>query len=111
MLAKKIKLIYNHAVHHLQSFNIGDHVVIEHPIKKGWFTPAIVVEIGLNRDYMLKTPSSRLFRRNRQMVWRRVPVMPGERCLGPSERPSPSPEEIPAEPRYVEVASGSKEPR
>jgi hypothetical protein len=36
-----------------------------------------VVEIGQHRDYLLKTPAGRLFRNNRRMLQKRIPVMPG----------------------------------
>ena len=42
---------YNNTAHQLPPFSIGDHVVIPVVISKCWSTPAVVVEICLNRDY------------------------------------------------------------
>ncbi|KAI9550722.1 hypothetical protein GHT06_006517 [Daphnia sinensis] len=55
---------YNRTAHALQPFSIGDHVIVQHPISK--YT------------------SGRLFRRNRRMLLKRVPVMPGYSTPGPS---------------------------
>ncbi|EFX83596.1 hypothetical protein DAPPUDRAFT_100188 [Daphnia pulex] len=68
-----------------------DHVVIQHPISKCWSTPAVVVEIGPHRDYLLKTPAGRLFRRNRRMLRKRVPVMPGTKSTSTPTPPAPIP--------------------
>jgi hypothetical protein len=48
---------YNKTAHQFPPFSIGDHVIIQHHISKCWSTPAVVVEIGPNRDYLLKTPA------------------------------------------------------
>ena len=56
---------------------VGDHVVAQHPVRKHWTTTGIVVEIGPNRDYLVKSSAGRVCRRNRRMLRRRVPVMPG----------------------------------
>ncbi|EFX81183.1 hypothetical protein DAPPUDRAFT_317954 [Daphnia pulex] len=61
--AKEVQIEhYNKTAHSLPPLSIGDHVVIQHPISKCWSTPAVVVEIGPHRDYLLKTPAGRLFR-------------------------------------------------
>ncbi|KAI9550253.1 hypothetical protein GHT06_000602 [Daphnia sinensis] len=87
---------YNRTAHALQPFSIGDHVIVQHPISKCWATQKsaqIVIissrncstpnlqmlgnsEIGPNRDYIVKTPAGRLFRRNRRMLRKRVPPAP-----------------------------------
>ena len=85
---------YNKTAHQLPPFSIGDHVVIQHPISKCWSTPAVVVEIGPNRDYLLKTPAGRLFRRNRRMLRKRIPVMPGTKSTPTSMPPAPAPPEV-----------------
>jgi hypothetical protein len=51
-------------------------VLLQDPKTKRWFTPGIIVETGNHRDYLVKTPAGRLFRRNRRLI-KRVPVMPG----------------------------------
>ncbi|KZR99982.1 Uncharacterized protein APZ42_003925 [Daphnia magna] len=92
--AKEVQIEhYNRTAHPLQPFGIGDHVIVQHPVSKCWATTAIVVEIGPNRDYIVKTPAGRLFRRNRRMLRKRVPVMPGNPPTGPSIQPPPTPPE------------------
>ncbi|KAI9562478.1 hypothetical protein GHT06_009914 [Daphnia sinensis] len=54
---------HNHTAHPLPPLAIGDRVIIQHPISKRWLTQGIVVEIGAFRDYLIKTPAGRLFRR------------------------------------------------
>jgi hypothetical protein len=51
---------YNRTAHPLQPFGIRDHVIFQHPVSKCWATPAVVVEIGPNRDYIIKTAAGRL---------------------------------------------------
>ena len=75
-------------------------MIVQHPISKQWATPAIVTEIGPNRDYIVKTPAGRLFRRNRRMLRKRILVMSGKSTPGsfiqPAPTPSPPLEENPA---------------
>ncbi|KAI9550690.1 hypothetical protein GHT06_006285 [Daphnia sinensis] len=47
-------------------------------------------KIGPNRDYIVKTPAGRLFRRNHRMLRKRVPVMPGNSTPGPYIQPAPN---------------------
>ena len=61
----------------------GDRVVIQYPVTKIWATPGVLVEVGPNPDYMMKTVrmktcAGRLFRRNHYLLRRRVPLLPGE---------------------------------
>ncbi len=57
-------------------------MIVQHPISKQWATSAIVTEVGPNRDYIVKTPAGRLFRRNRRMLRKRIPAMPGKSTPG-----------------------------
>lgn len=68
---------FNRRAHPLQPLQIGDHVVIQHPTTKCWATAGVIVEVGEHRGYMVKTPAARLFRRNRRMLRRRVPILAG----------------------------------
>ena len=85
---------YNKTAHQLPPFSIGDHVVIQHPISKCWSTPAVVVEIGPNRDYLLKTPAGRLFRLNHRLLRKRILVLPGTKSAPTPMPPSPAPPEV-----------------
>ncbi|KZR96014.1 Uncharacterized protein APZ42_009889 [Daphnia magna] len=68
---------YNFSAHHLPVLPLGAHVLIQHHSTKRWDTPAVVVEAGVNRDYIFKTASGRLYRRNHRLLRQRVVVMPG----------------------------------
>ena len=77
---------YNRRAHPLPPLQVGNAVLIQHPISKCWSTPGVIVEVGPNRDYLVKTPAGRVFRRNRRFLRRRVPVMPA--ALLPSTVPA-----------------------
>ncbi len=71
-------------------------MIVQHPVSKYWVSTAVIVEIGPNRDYIVKTPAGRLFRRNRRTLGKIVPYMQGRGGLplGPSIQPAPTlPEE------------------
>jgi hypothetical protein len=74
--------------------SISDHVVIQHPISKCWSTSAVVLEIGPNRDYLLKTPAGRLFRLNHRLLRKRILVLPGTKSAPTPMPPSPAPPEV-----------------
>ena len=61
----------------LSPLSPGDRMLLQHPHSKLWATSGVIVEVGPNRDYLIKTTSGRIFRRNRRLLRRRVPVMPG----------------------------------
>jgi hypothetical protein len=64
---------YNRKAHPLPPLSIGDSVVIQPPITKRWSTPGSIGEVGPFRDYLVKTPAGRLFRRNRRFLRGIVP--------------------------------------
>ena len=68
---------YNASTRPLAPFQVGDHVLIQHPVTKCWATPGIIVECGPNRNYLVKSAAGLLFRRNRRFLRRRVPIMSG----------------------------------
>ncbi|KZS10058.1 TE: Reverse transcriptase [Daphnia magna] len=41
-----------------RSLNIGQHVAIHHPITKRWSTQGVIVGVGANRDYLIKTTTA-----------------------------------------------------
>ena len=59
---------YNRRAHPLPPLSIGDSVVIQNPITKRWSTLGSIVEVGPFRNYLVKTPAGRLFRRNRRFL-------------------------------------------
>ncbi len=76
-MLEKTTNYYNRDAKDLPELTIGDHVLIQNPDSKRWTTPGVVVKTGPNRDYMVKTPSGRIFRRNRRMLRKRTVVLPG----------------------------------
>ena len=66
---------YNRSTHPLPALHIGDSVVIQHHKSKRWSTPGVIVEVGAFRDYLIKTPAGRLFRRNRRFLRLRAPAV------------------------------------
>ena len=68
---------YNSTAHDLKPLAVGNHVLIQRPLSKQWDIPGIIVEVGANRDYLIKTHSGRIFRRNRRFLRQRIAVMPG----------------------------------
>jgi hypothetical protein len=50
-----------------------------------------VFEIGPHRDFLLKTPAGRLFRRKRRMLRKRIQVMPGTKSTPTPIPPAPIP--------------------
>ncbi|KAI9565094.1 hypothetical protein GHT06_008860 [Daphnia sinensis] len=83
---------FNLHAHPLPPFSIGDSVVIQNHITKRWSTPGIIVETGPFRDYLIKTPAGRLFRRNRRLLRRHYPAAkPAPSVHGPPDSPAPPP--------------------
>lgn len=79
---------FNSTAKQLIAFKVGDHVLVQHPTTKRWETTGVVVEIGPNRDYIIKTPAGSALRRNRRMLRRRIPVMPSSlaaACATPAD--------------------------
>ena len=68
---------YNLSARTLPPLQVGNDVLIQHPVTKRWATPGKIIKIGPNRDYLIKTASGCVMRRNRRFLRRRVPVMPG----------------------------------
>jgi hypothetical protein len=49
------------SANHLIVFPLGAHLLLQHHAKQRWDTPAVVVEVSDNREYMIKTASGQLF--------------------------------------------------
>ena len=97
---------YNRKARPLPELVLGNHVIIQHPVTRRWSTPGTIVEIGPNREYIVKTEAGRLFRRNRRFLRRRIPVISG----GEGEQVGPEPLE-PPEPPATEPRRGTRERR
>lgn len=66
---------YHRSTQILSVFPLGARILIQQAVTKRWDTPGIVVEVGSNRDYIFRTDSGRLFRRNRRLLRQRMVVM------------------------------------
>lgn len=91
---------YNKRTRPLAAFVVGNYVLIQHPVSKQWATPGIIVEVGRHRDYLIKTPAGRIFRRNRRFLCPRIPIFPGTGSaptatpIQPEPAPAPPPEPV-----------------
>ena len=74
---EKSQIFYNTTAHSLAVLKVNDHVLIQDTENSRWSIPGKVIEIGPNRDYLVRTENGKEFRRNRRHLLRRIPVMPG----------------------------------
>lgn len=100
---------FNRKAHPLPELTVGSHVLIQHPQTKRWATPGVIVEVGPNRDYLIKTPAGRIFRRNRRLLRRLIPVMPAKAAHRhpAAERPIPPP---PVQPEPIPPPPAQQQP-
>ena len=59
---------YNASAHPLAPLKIGTHVRLQDPVSKRWDKLGTIVGVGYHRDYLIKTPSGRVFWRNRRFL-------------------------------------------
>lgn len=92
--AEAAKNYYDRKAHPLTPFTVGSNVLIQHPTTKYWSTPGVVIEVGDNRDYLIKTSAGRVFRRNRRFLRRRFVVPPAAKPTvvipTPAVQPAPA---------------------
>ena len=65
---KKAKAYYDRTTKPLEPLERGCCVWIQNPISKKWDTTGTVVEIGKHRDYHVRTPSGKVYWRNRRFL-------------------------------------------
>ena len=73
---ERSRKFYDATTHTLPTLAVNDRVLIQDPISSLWSTPGKVIKIGPNRDYLIRTPNGKEYRRNRRHLLRRDPVMP-----------------------------------
>ena len=73
---EQVELYYNRHARALPDINVGSNVVVQNHTTKRWDIYGVVVEIGPNRRYSVRTNGGRVLIRNRQFLRRRVPVLP-----------------------------------
>ena len=69
---------YNRSTRTLPPLQVGNSVMVQHPITNRWSTSGKITEVGPNRDYLIKTSAGSVIRRNQRFQRRRILVMPGE---------------------------------
>jgi hypothetical protein len=74
---EKSREFHDATAHTLAVLKVDDHVLIRDPDTSRWSIPGKVIEVGPNRDYLVRTENGKEFRRNRCHLRQRVPVMPG----------------------------------
>ena len=67
-IRNKAKKNYDLSSKPLPKLEIEDHVWIQNPLTKKWDTKGIVTKIGRNRDYLIETPSGKMYWRNRRFI-------------------------------------------
>jgi transposase InsO family protein len=94
---------FNRTAHPLPPLVIGDSVLIQDHKSKRWSTPRVIVEVGPFRDYLVKTPAGRLFRRNRRFLRVISPQIPRPQppaststTTSPVQLPGPAPPTAPS---------------
>jgi hypothetical protein len=101
---------FNKTAHPLPPLAIGVQVIIQNSVTKRWSTPGVIVETGPFRDFLIKTPAGRLFRRNRRFLRRSYtsiarpqrpdsPVPPPASATSPVQSPESSAARTPVLPR------------
>ena len=67
-IRRKAEETYNRSVKSLPPLKVADEVRMQDPITKQWDRTGVVVGVGRNRDYNIKTPSGRVYWRNRRFL-------------------------------------------
>lgn len=67
-ICSKSKSRYDSRSRPLSPFNVENHVRIQNPSTKRWTHTGTIMKKGQRRDYWIKLPSGRLWRRNRRFL-------------------------------------------
>ena len=73
---EQVELYYNRHARALPDINVGSNVAVQNHTTKRWDIYGVVVEIGPNRRYSVRTNGGRVLIRNRRFLRRRVPILP-----------------------------------
>ena len=66
--------MYNRTAHELPQLAVGTKVAVQDHRTRKWDKYGTIVEVGRNRDYMIRLASGRVWRRNRRFLRRRYAV-------------------------------------
>ena len=70
----RLEHMYNRTAHELPQLAVGTKVAVQDHRTRKWDKYGTIVEVGRNRDYMIRLVSGRVWRRNRRFLRRRYPV-------------------------------------
>ena len=73
--------LYDRTAHNLPRLPVRAQVIIQNPTTKKWDRAGQIVEVGKHRDYFIRLPSGRIWRRNRRFLRARCPAqnpVPGD---------------------------------
>ncbi len=115
---ERSKKFYNATTHTLAALAVNDHVLIQDPVSLLWSTPGKVIKIGPNRDYLIRTPNGKEYRRNRRHLLRRIPTMPAQsepamtyaEAASGQRREQEAAEATPKPPQTTDAAVAAPEP-
>ena len=65
---QRAKQTYDSSAHPLKPLKIGVDVCLQDPISRRWDNLGTIVSVGYHRDYLIKTPSGKVFWRNRRFL-------------------------------------------
>ena len=94
------KEYYDQRAHDQESIQVGSHVAIQDPKSKKWDIYGVVIQIGQNRKYYVRTSRGRVLTRNRRFIRKRVFTPP--RHGGVPDAPQAPQEPSPPQPRRSE---------
>ena len=80
---------YNLTAKPLPELKVGNYINIQDPYTRRWTETGIIVEVGRNRQYLIKKQNGRLTWRNRRFIRKHHPL------ISPSSTNNYSPDEIP----------------
>lgn len=94
---KKAELRYNESARSLPEFRLGTRVNLQDHKTGRWKVTGRVVEIGRNRQYLIKKSDGRSVWRNRRFIRRYYPVVPSSTYKEPTQSPEEYHHPIPSQ--------------
>jgi hypothetical protein len=70
---EKSRDFHDATAHTLAALKVDNHILIQDPDTSRWSIPGKVIEVGPNRDYLVRTENGKEFRQNRRHLLCRRP--------------------------------------
>ena len=86
----RVEQRYNATARDLPALETGTNVVIQDHSTKRWDKRGVIVQTGEHRDYYIKLPSGRVWRRNRRFLRKQYPIVTPPKD-NPPANPAPAP--------------------